>query len=461
MWQTRDELSPRNFRRALLPVFLVLPLTVVIGDLRFLDQELALFGVDSNNLMMMIFGLGFLPVLFASERHMTPLLRAAALAQALLLMAQLFMNPGIPRLLMYCAFHAASGVGTACGFYLFAFALNNVERLLTMVVAQLYYAFTYLFRPVSEWFLICGSAAVMLALVLIAFFIKQPPQPEETPKAEPGVRESGIAAVIALNAIWYVITLMAMYIAYQDQTVAAYAYGVGGLAAVAVAFVVMLIFNYSALHLWSLCLICSVLGIGALHYAPTLAVNAGSLLYGLGEGLGFMIIFYLQGGALKRSGSFRLFQLCCLFTAANYVITSGVFLALDGYLPAAHLYLAFPVVLALAMICFLFAPVLQDRLFRADWTDGYHMADMPLYAQALAQAERLVKERIPEGLTPRETEVFTLLLTDAAPQQIASILKIRMGTLNFHSNNLYRKLNIQSRTELFANFADRTADQAD
>jgi DNA-binding CsgD family transcriptional regulator len=59
------------------------------------------------------------------------------------------------------------------------------------------------------------------------------------------------------------------------------------------------------------------------------------------------------------------------------------------------------------------------------------------------------------GLSPREKEIFTLLLTDMAAKQIACTLKISYSSVNFHSNNLYRKLGIQSRVELFSKFGKK------
>ena len=56
------------------------------------------------------------------------------------------------------------------------------------------------------------------------------------------------------------------------------------------------------------------------------------------------------------------------------------------------------------------------------------------------------------NLTTREQEVFNLLLTGTAPKEIAYNLKISYPTVNFHMNNLYRKLGIQSRAELFAKY---------
>ena len=53
------------------------------------------------------------------------------------------------------------------------------------------------------------------------------------------------------------------------------------------------------------------------------------------------------------------------------------------------------------------------------------------------------------NLTEREKEVCKLLLTDLSYKEIGSAVGIKKPTVNFHANNLYRKLGIQSRTELF------------
>jgi len=57
------------------------------------------------------------------------------------------------------------------------------------------------------------------------------------------------------------------------------------------------------------------------------------------------------------------------------------------------------------------------------------------------------------ALTVRESEIFTMLLTGKAPKEIACFLKVSYHTIDFHRKNLYRKLGIQSRAELFAKYS--------
>jgi DNA-binding CsgD family transcriptional regulator len=54
------------------------------------------------------------------------------------------------------------------------------------------------------------------------------------------------------------------------------------------------------------------------------------------------------------------------------------------------------------------------------------------------------------GLTPRELEIFHLLLTGLTTKEIAGELLLTQAGANYHIQNLYRKLGIQSRTELLS-----------
>ncbi|MCL2762394.1 MAG: helix-turn-helix transcriptional regulator [Treponema sp.] len=56
------------------------------------------------------------------------------------------------------------------------------------------------------------------------------------------------------------------------------------------------------------------------------------------------------------------------------------------------------------------------------------------------------------GLSPREKEICGLLLTELSIKQIAYALKITYSGVNYHIKNIYQKLNINKRAELFIKF---------
>ena len=58
-----------------------------------------------------------------------------------------------------------------------------------------------------------------------------------------------------------------------------------------------------------------------------------------------------------------------------------------------------------------------------------------------------VPDTLAEPLTERETEVLTLIARGKANKQIARELFVSMSTVKTHVNNLYRKLDVSSRTQ--------------
>jgi len=76
---------------------------------------------------------------------------------------------------------------------------------------------------------------------------------------------------------------------------------------------------------------------------------------------------------------------------------------------------------------------------------------------ALAENEyRRLLEIYPElkSLSKRELEVFAQLLTDKTQAQIADELFITHSSVHFHCKNIYKKLGINSRRQLFIKYKD-------
>ena len=213
----------------------------------------------------------------------------------------------------------------------------------------------------------------------------------------------------------------------------------------------MLISNRNSLYIWMMFLVFSLLGLTIVNYNSETAHFTGSLIYGLGDGLGYIIIYYLCSGAVKKSKSISTYKLFCVILFFEYFFISGILSQVfDRYQGSNHV-IALSVVVILSSCCFLILPYLQKKLFEADWTDGLSLKGMAEYTQGLAETEAInIKESL--NMTEREHEVFTMLLKGMSPKDIAYTLKISYPTVNFHRGNLYRKLGITNRGELFAKY---------
>ena len=468
----RDELAIQNIRRELWPILLILPLSVIMGDLRFFDLEMEIVGFQSYELLLFPLGLGCLVPAFIPKRLIIPVLRIAAVLSAFLLPLEFLFPADIHRLPMLMAFHFFNGICESCAFSLFCFKLNNVERLSAMILIQFYFSFLYTicraFPEVQSAVIKWGGMAAM-ALCLVTVFACNNKKHEILSDTDTGPmtsallttreRSGGAVSVIFLGVINYIISGIINYVEWAEDSVSSMAFGIGSFVSIVLIIIIQILNNRSALYIWLLFLALSLFGLGALIFDSPVTRLSGSFAYGLGEGLGYIIIFYLIGGAIKMSKSLKMYRLYCVVSFVEYFFISGALSFVFARFELPNHYLAFGVMLVLCSVCFLFMPVIQKKLFEKDWTDGIQLQDITEYAGPLAETEAIIANYVGASkdnlnLTDRERELFTLLLIGVSPKEIAHTLKISFHTVAFHRTNLYRKLGIQSRAELFAKYTE-------
>jgi len=70
--------------------------------------------------------------------------------------------------------------------------------------------------------------------------------------------------------------------------------------------------------------------------------------------------------------------------------------------------------------------------------------------EAVARGKPMHKASLPDGLTPREGEVLSLIAAGLANQEIARKLFISEGTVKTHINNLFGKIGARDRAQAVA-----------
>jgi DNA-binding NarL/FixJ family response regulator len=103
---------------------------------------------------------------------------------------------------------------------------------------------------------------------------------------------------------------------------------------------------------------------------------------------------------------------------------------------------------AMFLIFILLSPAFSKHLFSAEWSDSLNYTDMTETEKQVEQANQF--ENL--NLTPREKEIATLLLQGMEIKQAAVELGVKYNTACYHMKNLYKKLGIGGRAELFARF---------
>ncbi len=453
LWKARDELSVKNIRLDYWTAWLLFPLAIILSDIRFLDQEMTLGGIDSVELIMIAYAVGWLICSFFPAKALQILMRVCAVVAALTLPAQIMADQGLFRLINYLIFHTAMGICVACGFYVFIYTLHNAERFFSLVFIIIYYCTIDMFwynEGYSDFMKIPGTLIFMLVFIIVAFVGRSGNFPVKI--IQKGDIKKGCYIVFFIYLIFFTIDLTNMYIDYDIGYSNGLYTGIGGIISIITALLVQMIFNKSVWHLWNIFLMLSIVGSALFLLEGKMPEITGSLIYGTANNIGYFAVIYMMGGAGKRNGSLLFFRIACVVT---FLINSVLGLGFD------HIYsnikidyniLVFAIILIAVCICILLIPILYKKLFDTDWSDGFRQLNMPEYEEHAAAVDELDKLK-DLGLTTREREIFILLLTDDSPKMIAGKLKISSATVNFHTNNLYRKLNIQSRTQLFADYS--------
>ena len=126
--------------------------------------------------------------------------------------------------------------------------------------------------------------------------------------------------------------------------------------------------------------------------------------------------------------------------------------------PALFYVLVATVSLVLISLFLIFLPVInriQSEMI-ADTVPEGELSQADSGAELAAAAVESTATGIPaEVLTKRETEITQLLLEGYSSPQIADILAIRPSTVKVHIRNIYEKLAINSRPELFIKYGGK------
>jgi DNA-binding CsgD family transcriptional regulator len=178
---------------------------------------------------------------------------------------------------------------------------------------------------------------------------------------------------------------------------------------------------------------------------PTMAL-VFSFLLGLGSIIGMINVYYIMGVIGKKYNSLRYLRFSFLFTV---VIGGIVGILLGNYISDVNtpeISSLFSLIVTLIMLSFLImSPLFVSSDIENDWAKDSHSMDIDNDPNSMFRKYNLSR---------REVEVCKLLLEGYTMRQISAMLSISYSTVNTYCTNSYRKLDINSKTELMLLFKD-------
>ncbi len=424
---------------------LIFPLAPVFANMQDSLFSASALGLDAMTLIGSAYCIGAgLFFAFTKPGSLVKISRALALCAAILFTFWSIIGESGLSLVIAILFAAALGGCAALASFAYTFALNNTERLTGAACISLFFAFNQIdfglsllsgsFSRLYLTLLVIGSCVCLSLYESADFCISND---RDDMKMNPP-----LMLTLFFFVAHYISEIFYTYMPGASSKSAMIANGAVGLIVVVLVISLQFLTKRSVLNMCNLFFVAMIITY-ALYFLPDGSAlrNAARFVHGF-EQIGYIASYYLLGCVFKKHGNFRLFKLCIVVILPLSMLSYLIPGAISAYAPRALPLIATLTTSILFIAFILLSPSYAAHLFCAEWSDNFSCADMDE-----SKADTLFEEL---GLSPRERETAAILLQGKNAKQIASELDINTNTVNFHIKNLYKKLDIGSRAELFA-----------
>jgi len=165
------------------------------------------------------------------------------------------------------------------------------------------------------------------------------------------------------------------------------------------------------------------------------------ICFGASYAIGFVNIYYLAGFMAKKFRSVIFYRVGIILSTVYYLLAFVVLeVSSNSEILASATFMA-SISIAIVILFFILSPFFIKMLYSGEWIDDAYRLDV-------TNCSRLEAKLRDYKLTPAEIEVCNLLLDGCTLRQIAGIQSKAYATINTYCTAIYRKLGINSRTEL-------------
>ncbi|MBQ5973136.1 MAG: helix-turn-helix transcriptional regulator [Oscillospiraceae bacterium] len=361
----------------------------------------------------------------------------------------LFLPEGPWRLAFGIAAMAGLGGAVTCARCGYAFAANNAERLVGIAAMTGAVAGIYLLDALHVTGRFPAQILPVLLLgALIACLLCFREGDLEAKKTSDRGDAKGLYWALAFMIGYFSVDGYVYKLVDTDNAGGYLAFCAGVAAAALILLAAFVWLRLNVWHLWTVFLMLAV-GMAVLAMlAPSLGTAVPYHLFGGLAILGWPLSLYMLACAQRRFASYRLLKQCTVIFVVLSPLTTISDDLVAAYRPGAVPAAALVCILTVLFLFLLTLPLSYRRLFSAGWIGELHRDDMGAAGPRAGREDPFA----PYGLTPRQREVARLLLEAKTRRQISGELGLSESTVKTHTSELYKKLGINSRAELFRLF---------
>ena len=366
-----------------------------------------------------------------------------------------FTPGGIISEIILCLGSACMGHIFASSCYSFFMVLNNAEKFYSMLLAVFIPKLFMLLKPIlnkPDIKIDVSNIIIMILLfiLLISSFLYRhtidsiPKKADAQPPKKAYILMLLVFAVLALNDVIAPAIISATLIKLRIPFEPLYFSGI--LLGIVFILVFQKILKTELYNILNLSFAFAALGFvsSSLSLINEFYGILSFLFFGVSYVLGFVNIYYLAGFMAKKFQSLIFYRVGIALSSVFYFAAIFATHFLDdlknAYFNDTIALSAFMSVIVL--IAFLFStPFFIKNLSSKEWMDDTYRID-------ITHGTRLSAKLKDYSLSPREIETCQELLAGYTLRQISAIMGISFSTVNTYCNSIYKKLGINSRTEL-------------
>ena len=451
MWGRREELNLRNIRPGKMQYIISYCCQLMFTNMRvtYLQSGDTLFGIQVSTLTYFSMVILSVAVTLLWSNRFKPLTYISSVIMLGAFFPWLFLQGGAAKSVCEIIFWAGLGGCAAASRFGFGFAANNTERLTGVLLTFFSSSVMYMLKGLGvESVLISYVLPVLLIVgMAVAMYMYKEEDIVANEAPQPTDRRTVLLAMAYMTAVYAADAFLSSTIEINNS-MGFVMIGVGGVSVVLLIIAIRVFFKTGIWHMWNL------------YFAIVITmavITAVSPAYGLSLPKHFFIgmqisgpisALYMLGGIQKRFSSIKMLKLCTLMLILVVPAAVLASVILEQLVPQFYPLISLAVILGMFTLFLLVSPISHKYLFSADWMEDFRKEDMPPMQAKVEEADRFEQLE----LTPREREVAALLLSGRTARMVAGELRISEATVNLHTKHLYKKLNINSRAELFARF---------
>ncbi|MBP5781007.1 MAG: helix-turn-helix transcriptional regulator [Clostridia bacterium] len=413
----------------------------------YISVEMRPFGFSGSTIMYVFHVAGSLLIMLCWSQRFKPLIWLSSGLFAAGFIPALFIQKDILRLIFICI--GMFGLGGAvsacrCGY---AFVCNNKERLTGMSLMIILVALIHRIDWLGIENAFTNQVLPIIVITLLVFCLLRFKEEDFDVKEETGPEDSkGLYWAFAFFTAYFAIDGFIYDLANTSRETKPIFMFAGLIIAGIVLFIMLGKLKLNVQHVWDLFFVLLLFGTVLVVIRPYFTMpGVQNLVLGMSV-IGWPLCIYMLACALNRFASYKLLKRCTLIFALLSPFTSMMDDFVKDLFPnyvsvAALIY--FAIIIALYVLTL---PLSSKYLFSQLWVNDMNKAEMQ------KAAEEKLDQFEPYQLTPRQKEVALLLLEGKTRRQISGELGLSESTVKLHVSELYKRLGINSRFELFKLF---------